>query len=639
MGDFIARLAERTLGVAPVVQPLMASIFAPGPTGHSLDLEWDSEATTSSGDLGWAPASSTQEETPLARDAPTEQPEDAAMVQQEDRDDVTLAASKHTQSTSDTPSEPHHPAEPASLEVRGMATQKDEGNPFSATPGLPQRTPEEPEPLHPIEPDPTRHDEAVSTSRPALSEDLPFDPRPATGVSDRAISRPIRGHVEQGQGASSVPQPSPSTTEATSNRLVPPDAPSAQETPPTRDTPTGHPEDAAISWREDRNDVAPTAPEHPQETPDTRPGLHHPTRPASMERRVVFTREDQGKLPPATTGPPQRTPDGLEPHQPAKLGPTRHDETVSTSHHALPEDSPSAQTAAKPEPELAISRLIETLVERGRDTNLKLRPSPDAQTLPVEERASSGGMPMGQPEGAAIAQQENRRNLPPAAPGSPREAPEGRLVASYPGEPGSPQRTAMPGEEDQRDLLLATAGHTRTPPRTQTEAPRHPEPGPTRQDDALPAAPHTLSESLPLGPPAAEDGAGRAIPRLVGTLAGHAQSATLPPRPSPDTQASLDASGGTIESEATSDHPAQPEERPAAPGTVRPRINVHVERGPREPRVAAPESSTPTTRVSIGRIEVRSITPPPRTPPERPLAPSDPVLSLDDYLKQRNGGR
>jgi hypothetical protein len=54
--------------------------------------------------------------------------------------------------------------------------------------------------------------------------------------------------------------------------------------------------------------------------------------------------------------------------------------------------------------------------------------------------------------------------------------------------------------------------------------------------------------------------------------------------------------------------------------------------------VSAPDAS-PTIRVSIGRVEVRAIMPPappaPRTRPER----RGPALSLDEYLKRRNGGQ
>jgi hypothetical protein len=61
---------------------------------------------------------------------------------------------------------------------------------------------------------------------------------------------------------------------------------------------------------------------------------------------------------------------------------------------------------------------------------------------------------------------------------------------------------------------------------------------------------------------------------------------------------------------------------------------------PLERCMAGPEPpvSTTTIRVTIGRVEVRAITPPApasqRTAPKRTV----PALSLDEYLKQRNGG-
>jgi hypothetical protein len=51
------------------------------------------------------------------------------------------------------------------------------------------------------------------------------------------------------------------------------------------------------------------------------------------------------------------------------------------------------------------------------------------------------------------------------------------------------------------------------------------------------------------------------------------------------------------------------------------------------PEAAAP---TPTIQVTIGRIEVRATTPVRPTRTER-STPS--VMSLDDYLRQRDGGR
>ncbi len=69
-----------------------------------------------------------------------------------------------------------------------------------------------------------------------------------------------------------------------------------------------------------------------------------------------------------------------------------------------------------------------------------------------------------------------------------------------------------------------------------------------------------------------------------------------------------------------------------------------------QPRPAAPTAPTaqptppstptsePTIRVTVGRVEVRAVTPP--TPSASPAAErTGPALSLDDYLKQRDGER
>ena len=78
---------------------------------------------------------------------------------------------------------------------------------------------------------------------------------------------------------------------------------------------------------------------------------------------------------------------------------------------------------------------------------------------------------------------------------------------------------------------------------------------------------------------------------------------------------------------------------PIVPRIVPPQPDGYLERGPQEPRVAAPESPAPAIRVTIGRIEVRAITPPMAA--ERRAAPArpGPALSLEDYLKQHNGGQ
>ena len=58
-------------------------------------------------------------------------------------------------------------------------------------------------------------------------------------------------------------------------------------------------------------------------------------------------------------------------------------------------------------------------------------------------------------------------------------------------------------------------------------------------------------------------------------------------------------------------------------------------------REAAKATSSPTIRITIGRVEVRALAPePPQPPPPPPPAASPaPALSLADYLKQYDGGR
>jgi hypothetical protein len=185
----------------------------------------------------------------------------------------------------------------------------------------------------------------------------------------------------------------------------------------------------------------------------------------------------------------------------------------------------------------------------------------------------------------------------------------------------------MTGKEDQRDSSRITARHPRTP-KTRPETLHRVEPGPTRRD-------------LPLGPPSAEDESGEAAFQPLRTLLDRGQGETLPPRPSPGTQASLDASEDTLASKATLDRPEPPDAPLVTPTMIRSQLDDYLERGPQEQRVAAPEASAPAIRVTIGRVEVRAITPPPPRPPAQRTTPArtGPELSLDDYLKQHTGGQ
>jgi hypothetical protein len=70
----------------------------------------------------------------------------------------------------------------------------------------------------------------------------------------------------------------------------------------------------------------------------------------------------------------------------------------------------------------------------------------------------------------------------------------------------------------------------------------------------------------------------------------------------------------------------------AVPGRVDKSINSL------QPHEESNHAEPPIVRIHIGRIEVRAITPPPLQSASKP-APAQPRLTLDDYLRQREGRR
>jgi hypothetical protein len=98
---------------------------------------------------------------------------------------------------------------------------------------------------------------------------------------------------------------------------------------------------------------------------------------------------------------------------------------------------------------------------------------------------------------------------------------------------------------------------------------------------------------------------------------------------------------------AISDAPAPPQRRlppdaePAAPRAVVPKIlhretaaPAHAERAQPAPQPHAAQTP-PAIHVTIGRVEVRAVTPPAARPAPQPK-PVKPAMSLADYLEQRN---
>ncbi len=85
-----------------------------------------------------------------------------------------------------------------------------------------------------------------------------------------------------------------------------------------------------------------------------------------------------------------------------------------------------------------------------------------------------------------------------------------------------------------------------------------------------------------------------------------------------------------VESELTPRKNSVPAIRPAALAPAAPRDSD------RPPRRAT--EGAPIIRVTIGRVEVRAVTPASRLAP-KPVELRRPLLSLDDYLERRNAGR
>ena len=175
--------------------------------------------------------------------------------------------------------------------------------------------------------------------------------------------------------------------------------------------------------------------------------------------------------------------------------------------------------------------------------------------------------------------------------------------------------------------------------RARTE-PSHPAgSGPTRRDEAVSTAPRVSNGDLSSGSPVTEDAPVQATPRLVETRAERDRGGGVAPRPSsPGTEDPPVEHGGILE-------PAKATPDPLSARLALPRShqddsspgNAPTQTGPKEPRVATSEPPAPTIRVTIGRVEVRAITPPP--PQRETPTQTSPALSLDDYLRQHKGGQ
>ena len=115
---------------------------------------------------------------------------------------------------------------------------------------------------------------------------------------------------------------------------------------------------------------------------------------------------------------------------------------------------------------------------------------------------------------------------------------------------------------------------------------------------------------------------------------------TVAPKTKVTEESTESASSAILQADTHEIHPARKVLRPSEPMTVHPVTAPYREPMPAESRrmEQEPPSSSPTVRVTIGRIEVRAVMAPASPPPKR-SSPATPRLSLEDYLKRRNGGR
>jgi len=162
----------------------------------------------------------------------------------------------------------------------------------------------------------------------------------------------------------------------------------------------------------------------------------------------------------------------------------------------------------------------------------------------------------------------------------------------------------------------------------------------------LPEQQVVAPETLSIGPSSAEKRPGQEEARSPwpppdDQSSPRVQSEPLYRAASQDADTSPEVGKNVSETGVTSRQPASPAVAVSVAKRVAgPHSAVDHDRVFREPFKAAPEAPASTIRVEIGRIDVRANTPPPapaapREAPDR----SSPSLSLEDYLKERSGGR
>lgn len=177
------------------------------------------------------------------------------------------------------------------------------------------------------------------------------------------------------------------------------------------------------------------------------------------------------------------------------------------------------------------------------------------------------------------------------------------------------------------------------------------EPRPTRQGDGratvkpdqaddLPTTTRLAAEASTIRPRASEPNADR--PESASTRIRANQSAVEPSDESRQTHGNESRHTSVDESATQRRRSVTTHVRPAVAETIAPKPIIAQARQ----NLSSNETSStdnqspivpPTIRVTIGRVEVRAVMPP--APQAKPRAMHAPKLSLDDYLRTRNGGK
>jgi hypothetical protein len=147
--------------------------------------------------------------------------------------------------------------------------------------------------------------------------------------------------------------------------------------------------------------------------------------------------------------------------------------------------------------------------------------------------------------------------------------------------------------------------------------------------------PQALSATMPDAPPEMTPSVAR------GAWHPSRMEPSAQPTPNHDRQVHVDEPAVTRQGAAprpiTTSSPTPPT---PAPAVAQPQITSYREAPePVSIEHAVAADAGPTIRVSIGRVEVRAIMPPPPSAPRTKPARRGPTLSLDGYLQRRNGGQ